>query len=296
MTPPFAIVEAPSSLGLSSSGVERLPDALLSAGLSERLATRRAGRVEPPSRRPGRDPATGMLNPQGIASYSVLLADKLGPLLDAGEVPLVLGGDCSILLGSLLALRRRGRFGLFYVDGHADFYAPEAEPKGEAASMDLAIATGHGPGVVTDLEGRRPLVRLDDVVAFGFRDPWADPAYAQGELPPDLKAMDLREIEARGLHPAVAEALAYLTRVGGPERFWLHLDADVLDDAVMPAVEYRMDGGLSFRELSDLLAASVSSGKLAGIEVTIFDPTLDPSGEVARNFTEALARGLEDRR
>ena len=80
-------------------------------------------------------------------------------MLAAGEFPLVLGGDCSILLGAMLALKRRGRFGLLFIDGHADFYQPAANPNGEAASMDFAFATGYGPALLTDLEHRGPLVR-----------------------------------------------------------------------------------------------------------------------------------------
>src|SRR5206468_2490553 len=106
-----------------------------------------------------RDPETALLNPRGIADYSVALADAVGRAIDVGEFPVVLGGDCSIVLGCLLALRRRGRYGLLFLDGHADFYQAEAEPNGEAASMDLALATGRGPVVVADLENRRPLVR-----------------------------------------------------------------------------------------------------------------------------------------
>ena len=98
------------------------------------------------------------------------LADRVAFTLDLGRFPIVLGGDCSILLGSALALRRRGRFGLFFLDGHADFYSPESELNGEVASMDLALVTGHGPGALTNLEGHCPLVREEDVVLFGFRD------------------------------------------------------------------------------------------------------------------------------
>ena len=136
------IVEAPSTLGLSSRGVELLPDALIDAGLASRLGARRAGLVEPPARDARRDPDMLLLNPHGIAYYAKALADAIGAVLDRDGFPLVLGGDCSILLGSLLALRRRGRYGLLFLDGHADFYQPEAEPKGEAASMELALATG----------------------------------------------------------------------------------------------------------------------------------------------------------
>ncbi len=153
----FAVLEAPSILGLRPTGVECLPEALLQAGLLERLRARHAGRVVPETPYDAaRDPATLTLNANGIASYSLALADAVGGVLDRGEFPVVLGGDCSILLGNLLALKRRGRFGLLFIDGHADFYNPEANPNGEAASMDLALATGRGPDVVTNIEGRRP--------------------------------------------------------------------------------------------------------------------------------------------
>ncbi len=166
----FAVVEAPSVLGLFPKGVETLPDALLGAGLVERLGARHVGRVEPPAYDNRRDPETMLLNPHGLAQYAVALADRLEPLLEAGEFPVVLGGDCSILLGCTLANRRRGRAGLLFLDGHADFYQPEAEPNGEAASMDLALVTGRGPDLVTNLEGRHPLVRDSDVTLLAYRD------------------------------------------------------------------------------------------------------------------------------
>ena len=90
-------------------------------------------------------------------------------MLSRGAFPVVLGGDCSILLGSLLALRRRGRYGLLFLDGHADFAHPSVTRLGEAASMDLALATGRGPRVVADIEHRGPLVRDDDVALLGYR-------------------------------------------------------------------------------------------------------------------------------
>ena len=96
--------------------------------------------------------------------------------------PLVLGGDCSILIGCTLALRRQDRFGLFFIDGHADFYQPETSPTSEVADMDLAIVTGRGPEALTDIEGLRPLVRDEDVVAFGHRDAEERASYRSQEL------------------------------------------------------------------------------------------------------------------
>jgi len=290
--PRYAIVEAPSVLGLFPKGVERLPEALLGAGLADRLGARRAGRVEPPPYDPRRDPETMLLNPSGIAAYSVALADAVGLALGAGEVPVVLGGDCSILLGCLLPLRRRGRFGLLFLDGHADFYQPEAEPNGEAASMDLALATGRGPALVADPEGLRPLVRDEDVVAFGIRDAEDAEKFGSQRIEDSgIELLDLAAIRRVGTQAALERALDWLTR---PELlgFWVHLDADVLDDAVMPAVDYRMPDGLSFDELATVLGAAAASGRMAGIDLTIFNPALDPDGAIAAGFADAIARGL----
>jgi arginase len=288
----FTIIEAPSVLGLFPKGVETLPDALLAAGLGERLEARRAGRLEPPPYDDRRDRQTLLLNPKAIAEYSAALADAVGRAINVGEFPVVLGGDCSILLGCLLALRRRGRYGLLFLDGHADFYQPEAEPNGEAASMDLALATGRGPEIVTDLEGRRPLVRDEDVVAFGRRD--AEDAEAHGSQRIEdtaIRVVDLAEVRKRGAGDAALSAIKDLSK---PEvvGFWAHLDADVLDDAVMPAVDYRMPGGVSWQELVTILQVAIASGRAIGLNVTIFNPKLDVDGSIAAAFVDALATGL----
>jgi arginase len=154
--PRYAIVEAPSALGHvpEHRGVECAPEALLGAGLADGLGARRAGRVEAAGYSADRDSGTRVMNPQAIRGCSPLLADAVTAVLDQGEFPVVLGGDCSIVLGAMLALRRRGRYGLLYVDGDADFYQPEVNPLGGAASAsDLAFATGRGPDVVSDIGG-----------------------------------------------------------------------------------------------------------------------------------------------
>jgi arginase len=288
----FTIIEAPSVLGLFPKGVETLPDALLGAGLAERLNARRAGVVQPPPYSERRDPETLLLNPLGIRDHSIALANRVNSVLDAGEFPIVLGGDCSIMLGCLLALRRSGRYGLLFLDGHADFYQPEAEPNGEVASMELALATGRGPAVVVDLEGRRPLVRDEDVVAFGRRD--AEEAAEHGSQRIEdtaIKVIDLAAVRAQGVDDAADRAVAYLSR---PELSgsWVHLDADVLDDAIMPAVDYRMPDGLSWDELAATLHAMAASGRAIGLDVTIFNPNLDNDGSIARKFVDTLVRGL----
>src|SRR4029450_13021202 len=121
----------------------------------------------------------------GLRDHAARLADAVGAVLDQGAFPIVLGGDCTILLGITLTLRRRARSGLLFLDGHADCYQPEAEPTGEAASMELGLVTGRGPELLTDLEGRRPLA-------------------------PTIHSMDLPTLRRRGVEPALADALSAL--------------------------------------------------------------------------------------
>jgi arginase len=293
-----SIIDAPSDLGLRRTGVDGLPDALRAAGLLEGLPdVRYAGRLPVPPYVPLRDAVTGVLNPDGIRTFSLCLSERVAFTLDLPRFPVVLGGDCSILLGSALALRRRGRFGLFFLDGHADFYSPEAEINGEVASMDLAVVTGRGPAALADLDGQRPLVREEDVVVFGFRD--ADSAAEYGS--PDVRQtamhiFDLTQVRRLGPTAAAQKGVAAL-EAGGVEGFWVHLDADVLNDEVMPAVDYRMPGGLWPEELSEALAVVLASPLAVGMEVTIYNPTFDNAEHsaartLARAVTGAFATAI----
>ncbi|MER9437289.1 arginase family protein [Mesorhizobium sp. M0618] len=291
MSSHYAILEAPSTLGLATDGVERLPDRLLDLGLAERIQARRAGRLAVPAKDPTPDPETGTLNARAIAQWSPKLADAVEAVLDAGEFPVVLGGDCTIVLGSALAFRRRGRYGLLFIDGNADFFQPEAEPNGEGASMDLAFVTGYGPSLLTDIEGRGPLVRPEDAVAFAYRDHKDQEEYGSQPLPEELKVLDLPAVRATGIEAAAREAVDHLTRAE-LDGFFIHLDADCLDDVIMPAVDFRVPGGLSWDELTAALRLALASGKAVGLEITIYNPRLDEDGSAGRGLADVLAAAL----
>jgi arginase len=189
----------------------------------------------------------------------------------------------------MLALRRIGRFGLAFLDGHLDFRHPgNSELVGAAAGADLALVTGRGPDRIADIDGLGPLVRDGDVIALGEREDypeWRDIHET------DITVWDLGELRALGSAQA---ALKFVGRMeaGGVDGFWIHLDADVLDDAIMPAVDSRQPGGLSHSELVELLRGLLRSGLAVGIEVTIFDPELDPTGEIAERFAGALVEAF----
>lgn len=288
----FAVIDAPSILGLKPTGVETLPEALKNAGLIQGLQAEYSGRVDVPPYESERDESTLLLNPHSIQEFSLRLAEKVAGVRKKNRFPVVLGGDCSILIGCMLALRRLGKYGLFFIDGHADFYQPEAEPNGEVTSMELAIVSGRGPSLLTDIDGLRPLVQDEDIIAFGYRDAEEQKAYDSQDIrETSIKAFDLEQVRALGIAIVAKQAIESLhkNQVNG---FWIHLDADVLNDAVMPAVDYRLPGGLQWDELTLLLRALMASGQAVGLTISIFNPKLDPDSSIANKFTQSIIAGL----
>jgi arginase len=293
LPPPFTIIDAPSILGLRPTGVEYLPEALKAAGLMERLNADYAGRVSPLPYNSERDKVTLLLNPDSIKTFSVHLADRVSSLIRRRRYPIVLGGDCSIVIGNLLALRRLGRYGLFFIDGHADFYQPEASLTGEAADMDLAIVSGRGPDVLTNIDGLKPLVRDQDIILFGYRDREQAASFGSQDVRnTDIYSFDLTYVKEVGITTAASEAVKKLLQQDELLGFWIHIDADVLDDSIMPAVDYRLNGGLSFCELSELLKIIVASGRTVGMDITIFNPNFDSDGSIAHRFVSSVLEGL----
>jgi arginase len=295
----IAVLDAPSNLGLrpptatSVPGCGKAPGALRDHGLVARLDARDAGCVTPPRYDPGDwRPGDGVAHSDEIAWYSRRLADRVGALLDAGEFPVVLGGDCSILLGSALAMRRHasalgGHIGLVYVDGHSDFRHPgNASYVGAAAGEDLALATGRGQGDLAAIENRRPYVRDTDVVVLGIRthDEHRLDLHTAGiayRAAPQLRAEGAAR-SAQWARSLLADCLGY----------WVHVDVDVLDPAVMPAVDAPDPGGIAYTELELLLAGLVATPHCLGVEITVFDPDYDPSGTYAAEIVETLVAGL----
>lgn len=289
--PTYTVVEAPSILGLTPSGVEDLPRALKDAGLYAGVGVKRTLRVDAVAYDSRRDPETGILNLPGLAEFTRRLADEVGAVLDRGERPLVLGGDCTILLGNLLALTRRGRYGLLFLDGHADFYQPEANINGQAASSELAFATGRGPAALTRFDGHANLIDDTRVVALGMRDADEASSYGSQPLPTTIRSYDFPTIQKLGAEYVIHEATEYL-RGQTLDGLWVHFDADVLDDAIMPAVDYRLPGGVSWNDAESILRGAVKGGNVIGMDITIFNPRMDPDGSIAKAFAAMLARSL----
>lgn len=300
MSRSISIVGAPSSIGIrpydngEARRLDLTPSVLREQGLVFRLGARDFGDVVPPAyrdfvREPGR-----VRNEEGVATYTNALATRIASAAYDDEFVVLLGGDCSIVLAGLLGMKRLGheRVGLVYIDAHADFATPETSYTGSAASMCLGLAVGRGETPLAHLGGGGPLVRSEDVVVLGRRDELEEPLYDEEALRAS-PALDLTHAIVREQGP-YGTAQTALERVTRPDLdgFWIHLDADVLDPSVIPAVDSPEPNGLMLEELAELLTPLVRDPRALGLELTIYDPFLDPDRTSAARLTSLLERVL----
>lgn len=292
----IALVSAPSNLGLrppqptSVPGCAKAPEALREAGLHGRFT--RLGALDAGAVLPGRyadDAAPGMLrNQDAIIGHARRLAIRITRLRADGYSPLILGGDCSLLIAAGLATRQdTQRCGLVHVDGHTDFRHPgNSAACASLAGEDLAAAVGlHWPAVA-DIDHLGPYFRPAATVHIGCRDSDEHLAEARRVLGAVIPAAEVRRQGVSGA-AARARGVAGGSRQGG---YWLHLDVDVLEPAIMPAVDSPAPGGLNASQLTGLLTELAPAA--AGAQVTVFDPDLDPGGDYARLISDILVRGL----
>ncbi|MFE5887900.1 arginase family protein [Streptomyces sp. NPDC056462] len=294
----IVVLDAPSNLGLrppapgTVPGCYKLAGALREQRIVQRLRALEGGVVVPPRYDRGDwQEGDGVFNAAAIAGYTRRLADRIEHHVRAGDYPVVLGGDCSINLGAALALRRIGRYGLAVVDASPDFRHPgNSERVGAAGGEEVALSTGRGQEDLTNLEGLRPYLRDEDVRYFGIRDCFEEDRAELADLKiPVVTVGDLREWGAQDLGAVTRQAFE-IPQLDG---FWVHLDADVLDPSVMPGVDSPDPEGLMPDELVALLRPLLASAHCVGLNVTIYDPDLDPEGTAGALLADIIVSAFD---
>jgi arginase len=291
--PSFTVLGIPiDSVGLGDGpprGTERSPAALRASGLG-RLGWDDAGDLDVRITDDRRDATTGIVGAAEVVQATTRIRDEVRERMTRGDHLFLLGGCCSLLPGALAGARDAlGPLGLVYVDGHLDLYDGQSSPTGEAADMPIAVLLGDGP----EAWGRRvaplPVVQPRSIALLGHRDP--DERVDLDEVLEDarrqgLLAADVEEIRRDGPEGVAGEAAAHVAGDGLP--MWVHVDLDVLDEAVFPATDYLLPGGLDWVDLVDLLRPLAASPALVGWSVTCYNPDKDPDGACGRALVEAL--------
>ena len=279
MTPAgLALIGVPANSSGTVDGVARAPAVLRQRGLAVALARHRgftdAGDLVLPAPVPVRGPS-GLLAEEALVAMIGEVAQAVAAARRAGRFPLLVGGDCPVILGALAALQAEAdRPGLLFVDGHEDAWPPRASPTGEAADCELGLALGlFGTGLGPRLRAVLPRLDPADVAAVGPRDSAELAAAGVASLDGRLGAL---------IRPAELTADRYAAALAGlPPPWWLHTDLDVLATDQLAAVDYPQPGGLSWDQLASLTATALAADGCAGWSVCIYNPDLDPGRDGA---------------
>jgi arginase len=276
-----------------AGGTEHAPRALREAGLLEALGALDAGDLDVTVRGEHRDAATGLVGSADVLSMTPVIRNAVREAVMRGERPLLLGGCCALVPGALAGVRDAigANVGVAYIDGHVDVYDGTTSPTGEGADMPLGVAFGRGPDAWVDAAGG-PSASPETTIVLGARDPDETHDIAP-LLAGSLVALQVEgpaALRAAGLSASGVEATIRLETVS--DAIWLALDVDVLDEAVMPATDYLMPGGLDWDELTELLRPLGAAKKLVGVSVACVNPEKDPDGALVRRTAELLAAVL----
>ena len=289
------IIGVPFNSDGTTRGVARGPAALRAAGLID--AMRRAGidvtdrgDLRVAATTTARDPACHVIAPDSLASMISGVRSRVARSLKRGAFPIVIGGDCPIMLGCLAAIATPDSpVGLVFVDGHEDAWPPGQSVSGEAADMEMGFVLGLTLGDLPhDLRALIPPLRFEDVVVLGPRDQvelrQAGVDTLEGRLAYRASTDVARDPAAAG-HDAVARMATFA-------RWWFHVDLDVLATASLAAVDYRQPDGLDWDALGRLSAIALGDHGIAGWDVTIYNPDLDPDGSDAARIIAFVTQSL----
>jgi arginase len=289
----LTLIGVPTNSAGKRGGVANAPAALRRAGLVKALGrvceARDEGNVSfsPPTEE--RDAGSGIIAYSSLVSMVHRVCTSVSRAFMEGRLPLVIGGDCPVLLGCLAAsVQNYHPTGLLFVDGHEDGYPPHQSPTGEAADMELGFALGLGvPDLLREAMGTIPLIDASSVCMLGPRD-------KKILQKSNVKSLDdgiieyyddatLRKGNIEALTSRVTRQLAAKTN-----GLWLHVDLDVLSTRSLPAVDYQQPGGLSWNQLESLTKTALSSANLVGMDLTIYNPDLDPDNRFAKRIVKYL--------
>jgi arginase len=292
----LAVIGAALDLGAGRRGVDMGPSAIRYAGLDERLL--RLGfecedlgnvRAATPEATESGDPHARFL-PQ-IKDTCAAVAERVSAAVTDGRLPIVLGGDHSIALGTLGGLAAsHGPGGAIWFDAHGDLNTPETSPSGNVHGMPLAAALGVADDTFASDAWPLPALRPEHVVLIGVRSLDDGERELVHELGVSVHTMT--DLDRKGVEPAVREALE---RVAGAAFVHISLDMDVVDPDVAPGVGTPVRGGLSYREAHLAMELVAESGLLGSIDVVEVNPILDRENVTAALAVELVASALGER-
>ena len=289
--PPVTLFGVPTDIGASRRGASMGPEALRVAGLVEAIAARGvdvrdAGDVQGP-RNPTSPPVDGYRHLDEVVAWNRAVFEASTRELQAGRMPILLGGDHCLAMGSIAAVaahcRATGRkLRVLWLDAHADFNTRDITPSGNLHGMPVACLCGLGPAPLTGLGGHVPAITPDQVRQIGIRS--VDPGEKRLVKEYGLDIYDMRYIDELGMRRTLEEALE---GVDADTHLHVSFDVDMLDPAIAPGTGTRVLGGVNYREAQLIMEMVADTGQLGSLDLVEVNPALD-----RRNATARLAVDL----
>jgi len=289
--PDVTLIGAPTDVGAGIPGARMGPDALRVAGLAQAIAqfgidVRDAGNVEGPAN-PELPAVDGFRHLAEVIHWNRSIHDAVYAELSANRLPILLGGDHSLGIGSISAVARhcraqRQKLRVLWFDAHADFNTATLTPSGNIHGMPVACLCGHGPRELIELAGQVPAINAKDIRQIGIRSVDAGEKLSVHEA--GIEVFDMRYIDEMGMRHAMELALAL---IGPDTHLHVSLDVDFLDPDIAPGVGTTVRGGPTYREAQLCMEMIADTGRLASLDVVELNPALD-----VRNQTAELAVDL----
>ena len=285
-TPPVSIIGAPTDIGAGHRGARLGPEALRIAGIGEALAARGVdvidrGNLDGP-RNPWQPPVDGYRHLPEVVAWNRLVMDAVLAELHAGRMPILLGGDHCLGVGSITAVANHCRdtgkqLRVLWLDAHADFNTSQVTPSGNVHGMPVACLCGIGPRELTELGGPAPALRPDQIRQIGIRS--VDEGEKRLVKQYGLDVYDMRYIDEVGMKRAMEEVLD-----GMDDNTHLHVsfDVDFLDPSIAPGVGTTVPGGPNYREAQLVMEMIADTGRMGSLDIVELNPAFDEHNKTAQ--------------
>jgi arginase len=283
--PPVSLLGAPTDIGAGDRGALMGPDALRIAGLGEALAARGIdvidrGNIDGP-RNPWQPPVDGYRHLAEVVAWNRAVMDAVGAELQAGRLPIMMGGDHCLGIGSITAVARHCRdtgrkLRVLWLDAHADFNTHDVTPSGNIHGMPVACLCGIGPQALTALGGSTPAISPAQVRQIGIRS--VDEGEKRLVKEHGLDVYDMRYIDEVGMKRTMEEALA---GVDADTHLHVSFDVDFLDPSIAPGVGTTVPGGPNYREAQLVMEMIADSGRMGSLDIVELNPMLDTRNRTA---------------
>ncbi len=299
---PVRIIGVPMDLGASRRGVDMGPSAVRYTDLRERLVklghdVDDVGNVPVPLRADAaRGAQRGARYLGAITDVCATVAARTREALEAGRLPVVLGGDHALAAGSIAGAAafqraRGGRIGAVWIDAHGDLNTPATSKSGNVHGMPLAALLGNGDKAMVELAGDAPALRTQDLALVGLRD--LDVAERTHIKKWKLSAFTMRALDECGVRSVLEDAIAVATK--DTAGLWVSFDMDVIDPEEAPGVGTAVPGGMTYREAHLAMEMLADTGKLIGLDMVEVNPVLDERNRTAEIACELICSALGKR-